>query len=260
MATTVAEAGPRSKRAAILQAAVRSFGETGYEHTKWSAVADRVGIGQTALYHYFESKAHCLLTIMHMELARSADNFTAATQGLEPLPALRAAVRTAYDVKKQEVLQMRILHTHTSMLAHPRGSVREEEERQASRALVQQIEHNWTDLMQRGMDTGIFPERNATLIGRATLGLVISVWDWYRPGGALSLPEISDMMTAGVERFARGVDIGDADGPVAATPTRTRRPSAGTAADGASPAPDGPAPPVKVSAPSSRRPRTARSR
>ncbi len=56
--------GPRSKRALILTAAIDSFGQDGYEHTKWAKIADEVGIGQTALYHYFESKVHCLLTIM----------------------------------------------------------------------------------------------------------------------------------------------------------------------------------------------------
>ena len=69
MALTVPETeGPRSKRARILTAAIDSFGQDGYEHTKSAKVADEVGIGQTALYHYFESKAHCLLTIMSMEL------------------------------------------------------------------------------------------------------------------------------------------------------------------------------------------------
>ena len=52
----------------ILAAAIDSFGHDGYEHTKWAKIADEVGIGQTALYHYFESKAHCLLTIMSLEL------------------------------------------------------------------------------------------------------------------------------------------------------------------------------------------------
>src|SRR5207244_9845841 len=70
--------GRRSKRSAILDTAVARFGETGYEATKWSTVADEVGIGQTALYHYFESKAHCLLTIMRLELARSYQRFLAA--------------------------------------------------------------------------------------------------------------------------------------------------------------------------------------
>src|SRR5881397_1255404 len=100
--------GPRSKRGAILAAAIEYFGETGYEATKWSAVAGRVGIGQTALYHYFESKAHCLLTIMSLELTRSLEKFREATADIESGDkALEAAIAAAYDVSPREVLQMR---------------------------------------------------------------------------------------------------------------------------------------------------------
>ena len=31
---------------------------------KWADVAGAVGVGSTALYHYFESKLHCLYVIM----------------------------------------------------------------------------------------------------------------------------------------------------------------------------------------------------
>jgi AcrR family transcriptional regulator len=207
MAGTEVDAGPRSKRAAILAAAVRSFGKSGYEHTRWSTVADQVGIGQTALYHYFESKAHCLLTIMRMELQLSHERFVAAVADLPPEQALRAAVRVAYGMKRQEVLQLRILHSHVSILAHPRGSVREEEERQGARALVQQIERDWTELLQRGMDEGVFPQRNAKFLGRSVLGMIIGVWDWYRPNGSLTLPQISDMMEAAVVRLLMSPDV-----------------------------------------------------
>ena len=78
--------GPRSKRAVILAAAIDSFGHDGYEHTKWAKIADEVGIGQTALYHYFESKAHCLLTIMSLELSRSLERFREVMRLLERRP------------------------------------------------------------------------------------------------------------------------------------------------------------------------------
>ncbi len=48
----------------ILEVATQYFGEHGYEDTKWADVAAAVGIGSTALYHYFESKLHCLYVIM----------------------------------------------------------------------------------------------------------------------------------------------------------------------------------------------------
>ena len=39
----------RSKRPAIVAAAIDRFGSDGYERTKWSAIAGDVGIGETAL-------------------------------------------------------------------------------------------------------------------------------------------------------------------------------------------------------------------
>jgi TetR/AcrR family transcriptional regulator, cholesterol catabolism regulator len=187
--------GPRSKRAAILTAATACFGEVGFEGTKWSTVADRVGIGQTALYHYFESKTHCLLTIMRLELQRSREGFVAATEDRsDPVEALRAAVRAAFAVTDQEVLQMRILQNNISLLAGTRSSKKEEIERQASRELVQLIERDWTKLLTQGMSQGAFPVRDAHTLGLALLGLIVSVWRWYRPGGPTPLAEVQELI------------------------------------------------------------------
>lgn len=204
MATRIGEpeAGPRSKRAAILAAAVDCFGEAGFEATKWSTVAERVGIGQTALYHYFESKTHCLLTIMRLELQRSHDKFTEATEGVEdPTEALQAAVRAAYDVSDQEVLQMRILHNHMDLLSGTRKSKREEAERVEARKLVQLVERNWTNLLVRGMSMGAFPLRDAQLLGSGVLGLIVSVWRWYRPSGPTPLSEVSELIEGACVRM-----------------------------------------------------------
>lgn len=157
------DAGPRSKRAAILQAAIASFGEVGYEATKWATVADRVPIGLTALYHYFGSKAQCLLAIMRLELARSHCRFLEATAADFPAPqALWAALAAAFDVSDHEILQMRILQAKISLLGPPGDSVREKEERQASRRLVHEIEMSWTGLLERGMAAGQFPGATRT--------------------------------------------------------------------------------------------------
>lgn len=187
--------GPRSKRAAILAAAVECFGEIGFEGTKWSKVADMVGIGQTALYHYFETKTHCLLTIMRLELQRSRDQFTEMTANQsDSVEALRAAVRAAFAVTDQEILQMRALQNNLSLLAVPRVSQREETERQQARELVRQIERDWTRLLTRGMSEGAYPVRDAHALGLALLGLIVSVWRWYRPEGATPLSEISELI------------------------------------------------------------------
>ncbi len=197
MVQTVAETeGPRSKRAVILAAAIDSFGHDGYEHTKWAKIADEVGIGQTALYHYFESKAHCLLTIMSLELNRSLQRFrevTAEVDGADK--ALEAAITAAYDVSPREVLQMRILQNHMDLLATPRPSEKEEVERQKARQLVRDIETEWTALLQRGMKAGHFPKRDAHAMATVVLAMVVSVWRWYRPGGKMTLKQVRELIS-----------------------------------------------------------------
>ncbi len=188
--------GPRSKRAVILSAAIDSFGQDGYEHTKWAKIADQVGIGQTALYHYFESKAHCLLTIMTLELTRSLARFREVTADVpEADKALRLAIAAAYDVTPREVLQMRILQNHMDLLATPRPSEKEEAERQKAREKVREIESEWTGLLERGMAAGAFPKRDAHALATVVLAMVVSVWRWYRPGGRMSLDEVRELIT-----------------------------------------------------------------
>lgn len=186
----------RSKRPSIVAAAVDRFGSDGYEHTKWSAIADDVGIGQTALYHYFESKAHCLLTIMSQELNRSLEKFSEAT-GAAPGPreALEAAIAAAYDVSPREALSMRILQSHMDLLATPRPTEKEEAERQRSRELVRTIESEWTALLERGMRAKVFPKRDPRAMASVVLAMIVSVWRWYRPGGRMTLDEVRELMT-----------------------------------------------------------------
>jgi len=181
----------RSKRPAIVSAAVDRFGSDGFEHTKWAAIADDVGIGQTALYHYFESKAHCLLTIMRTELTQSLERFERVTESIEdPTEALRAAVRSAYEGGPRDALQRRILQNHLDLLSTPRASEKEEQERQKARVLVREIEDAWTGLIRRGVQGGAFADRDPKLSARMTLALVVGVWRWYRPGGPRTLDEI----------------------------------------------------------------------
>jgi AcrR family transcriptional regulator len=188
--------GPRSKRAIILEAAINGFGREGYEHTKWATIADEVGIGQTALYHYFESKAHCLLTIMSLELERSLERFRDATDGVDDhTERLRAAVASAYRVTPREALAARILLSHMDLLSTKRPSEREESERKRARSLVRAIENEWSSLIEQGMADGAFAKRDARQSGLAILALIVGVWRWYRPGGGRPLSDIAAFIT-----------------------------------------------------------------
>jgi TetR/AcrR family transcriptional regulator, cholesterol catabolism regulator len=183
----------RSKRADILRVATAIFGRDGFEHSKWADVAAEVGIGSTALYHYFESKLHCLYVIMADALEedlRYVERITSESD--DHVTALVTILRKLYDLDEQDVLRNRVLVSEQFLVGIHRESLREEEARQMARARMRDLEFAWATFLARGMEQGVIPEADARLLTRAVLGLHNSVWHWYRPRGALTLEEVSD--------------------------------------------------------------------
>ena len=183
----------RSKREDILATATAYFGEHGYEDTKWADVASAVGIGSTALYHYFESKLHCLYVIMAEALESFQNDFERITsEHSDYLDALVSVLRSGYELTEQEVLRNRLLVAEQGLVGIPRQSRREEEARELARARTRDLEFAWATFLVRGMEQGHVPQADARLLTRAVLGLYNSVWHWYRPRGTMGLDEVAD--------------------------------------------------------------------
>jgi AcrR family transcriptional regulator len=202
----------RSKRDDILASAAEHFGRQGYEDTKWADIAADVGVGSTALYHYFESKLHCLFEILSDTLAWFSVQFDEVTQNSGSFEeGLVALMHANFDLTEAQVSRCRVLVAEQGRLGQPRKTDREEEARQRARALLREREMAWSNYLSRGMATGAIPEANAQLLTRALLGLYTSVWHWYHPRGALSLAEVEAfyvprmLAVVGFEPVAAGV-------------------------------------------------------
>ena len=177
----------------ILATATEYFGQHGYEYSKWADIAEAVGIGSTALYHYFESKLHCLYEIQALALQADREKFDRVTAEHEDFAeALKAVLDAAFDLTEHEVLRNRVLVAEQSLVGLHRTSPREEESRQLARSHMRDIEFAWATFLTRGMEQGAIPQADPRLLARAILGLYNSVWHWYRPRGSLSLDEVRD--------------------------------------------------------------------
>lgn len=182
-----------AKRAAILSAATERFGRDGYEHTKWADIAADVGVGPTALYHYFESKRHCLYVLIDEAIDDFRRRFVAVTADTDdPLQALAAVLEDVFDLTELEVLRNRMLVSEQGLLASQSGSPREEEARQTARARARELEFVWASFLAGAMRSGAIPQRDPRLMTRALLGLYNSIWQWYRPAGTIALQSIAD--------------------------------------------------------------------
>src|SRR3954470_13399676 len=114
-----------AKRDDILAAATERFGRDGYEDTKWADIAGDVGVGPTALYHYFESKQHCVYVIMEQALESFGTRFADITaRGADPVQTLIAVIDDVFDVDDHDVQRIRVLVAEQGLLAGPSGSTR----------------------------------------------------------------------------------------------------------------------------------------
>jgi TetR/AcrR family transcriptional regulator, cholesterol catabolism regulator len=200
-----------AKRAEILAQATELFGRDGYEATKWADIAAAVGVGPTALYHYFESKQHCLFVILEDALTSHLTDFRRLTaDDPDAVHALWAVLEDCFDLTDQEVLRNRLLVAEIGLLSTRRTAVREEEARQAARARQRELELAWTGFLASAMERGAIPPADPRMLARAILGFHNSVWHWYRPRGTLALPAAAEFFIARTLAMA-GVPL-DADG------------------------------------------------
>jgi TetR/AcrR family transcriptional regulator, cholesterol catabolism regulator len=215
----------RSKRPAILEVATAQFGREGYEHSKWADVAAAVGIGSTALYHYFESKLHALYEIMAEALQDELEKFERITKEHDDfVEALVAVLEGSFQLTEQEVLRNRLLVSEQVLVGVHRTSTREEEARQLARARTRDLEFAWATFLTRGMEQGAIPEADARLLTRAILGLYNSVFHWYRPRGDLALADVGDFYVRRCLAVA-GLPMDTADGAASTRRGASRKPS-----------------------------------
>jgi TetR/AcrR family transcriptional regulator, cholesterol catabolism regulator len=189
---------PGVKKEQILEVAVDYFGRYGYEETKWADIAAAVDIGSTALYHYFESKQHCLFEIMAKTVGDYRQRFDRIVAEHEDWnEALVALLVDSFDLSEQQVLSQRLMVAEFGRIGVQRSLPREEAARASARAQTRDLEFAWGTFLARGMQQGLIPESDPRLLTRAILGLYNSVWHWYRPGGTLTLADVGPFFVSG---------------------------------------------------------------
>lgn len=189
----------RSKRDLILRLAAEEFGRRGFDATKWAAIADSAGIGGTALYHYFDSKTHCLFTLMlesyegwyakWSECLASSD---------DPGEAILSAVSATFRFTEFETVKNRLLVNEQGKLSTLKTSGREQQVQAEALRVSRRIEALWISYLSDAMDAGTLPRRDPRLLAHSIIGLLQSVWAWYRPSGKYTLADLDTFYRANV--------------------------------------------------------------
>lgn len=162
-------------RARLIEAATEAFAELGYHATTTRDIASRAGMSPAALYVHHSSKEELLF-----EIARHGHQMVlgtmAAAQGIEdPTEQLRVAVRTFAQFHAERHTSARVINYELSALTP--------EHLAEITVARKQIEQNFREIVQRGIEAGQFAVRDAFMPALAITSLGIDVARWYRDGG-----------------------------------------------------------------------------
>ncbi|MDQ1627090.1 MAG: hypothetical protein QOI54_834 [Actinomycetota bacterium] len=181
---------PGYDQATVLRRAIDLFNRQGYDGTSIGDIAQDLGLTKSAIYHHVPSKEH----LLSAALDEALDGLTAAIDA-----ALSAEPGTsAYDRLRTTVQQsVKILIYHlpaVTLLLRVRGNS-EVEVAALKRRRV--LDEKLAGLVAAAAAEGAVREDIAPdLISRLLFGMVNSLVEWYRPGGAADVDDLASSITA----------------------------------------------------------------
>lgn len=181
----IADTGRRSE-SAILNGALRAFGEQGFNGASMRDIARLAGTSLSNLYNYFPSKSHLLAVVLeraNSELYGRVDRAIEAA-GSDPTVQLSAAVRAYVGFVVDHQLAMIVSATEIRYLDGPERT-RLVAQRDATQELFEQI-------VAQGSGSGQFRTPYGGDVARSILSLCAGLSLWYRADGRLSPHQLAE--------------------------------------------------------------------
>jgi AcrR family transcriptional regulator len=176
-------------REMILEASAQIIRQKGYHAASMQDIADAVNLQKASLYHHFSSKQVILLALLDQALDLLIDRVSLViSQPLPPDEKLREAMRVYLGSLEEHAALASVL------LLEYRSLNPEYHDRHIPRR--DRFERLWRDLIQEGVDTGVFHSVDPAMTARALLGVMNWTITWYRPDGRYSSGQISDNFAA----------------------------------------------------------------
>lgn len=169
----------------ILTAAAQIIGQKGFHATSMQDIAQAVNLQKGSLYHHVNSKQEILVELLDQALDLLIERMNEVLVLDIPVDQkLRKAV-TAYfnTLVNQRNLASVLLLEHRSLDPeyHSRHIPRRD-----------RYEHLWRDLINQGVDEGVFCCIDPSMAAKAVLGVINWTITWYRKDGSLTVEEIAD--------------------------------------------------------------------
>ncbi|MEU5842096.1 TetR/AcrR family transcriptional regulator [Rhodococcus sp. NPDC047139] len=174
------------KQRLFIEAGRKEFVRNGYGSSSIRTIAQEAGVSLSALYYHYKNKQDLLLAI----LLDGVDTYDAvcdaelARAGDDPIEQIRAFVRGNVVFRTKFPEHGRMIATEVRNL-EPEGARLYEARRRAGRQRIR-------DIIDRGVEGGVFTTRYPDDCRRSILAMVSAVANWYDPAGPDTPEEIAE--------------------------------------------------------------------
>jgi AcrR family transcriptional regulator len=187
----------KGRHHAILETAARVICEKGYEGASIQDIAEACGLTKAGLYHHIRSKEHLLLEIMNYGMDVFEEQVLSQVLPIpDPLERLKACMEknillVTHGWSKEVTI---ILHEHATLTGDARAQINARKKR-----YVRFLENSFAEAVRDGQIRAV----NPTVAAFAFLGMVLWIYKWFRPDGAIDAPtlvrEMQDLLFGSLE-------------------------------------------------------------
>jgi len=185
----------------ILEAALEDFQMHGYHGATVRSIAGRVGVTMPSLYYHYGNKEGILVALLDvaMDDLLAHIEFGLDDAGDDTLRRFENFI-TAVALHNTRRHGLASLHDESRFLGATFRS-----NYVAKRAVV---EKTLEDLLEPGIDEGLFADIDTHFTSRVLLGMLSGIIDWYREPGPLSAQEVAECYTQAALRLVLHVVSG----------------------------------------------------
>lgn len=172
----------------LLDVVARVFLERGYDATSMEDLARATGRTKSSIYHHVSSKEQLLA----LAVGRAVDSLFAVLD--EPASTTGPAVARLEHVVRRSAQVLVAQLPYVTLLLRVRGNTNAERDALARRRA---FDRRLSALVRQAMQEGdVRADLDPRLVTRLLFGMVNSVTEWYRPGGAHGRQEVEDALVA----------------------------------------------------------------
>ena len=174
----------------ILDAAAQIFRIKGYHATSMSDIAGAVNLQKASLYHHVSSKQEILLELLDQALEL-------LTQEISKV-AKNDTLKADEKLHQMSVAYLKALTDHVDLASVLLMEHRSLEPKLHARHIPNRdrFEALWRDVVDEGMETGVFCCAETAMTVRTLLGAMNWTITWYTAKGELKIEEIADQITS----------------------------------------------------------------